>query len=1179
MVLTPAPTMFSEPVAIAPEFISTFYIDDAWIDAVVDGALSVGNAMGGMPVADLQIALHQVRQEDMILCFFDPGLDLTEKTVEVTISRPPHQQCFGVTKLAAGQVTLTFDVNSFRKTQAEGTSPHHRRQDVGEGQALDHSYCRRANHGLDDRDLLFPSTVAKASKAVAKEILKDEFQELSNELESLYLAGHLQDQPSSLVIPLSIPPARSSTTRQLLPDQIGDGTHGPATAKPKGSAATHTDPEGHSYLVKTLYALSFPGRNIPARSGPLIDLIFKIGVPLGDCAIHLLVKNPVRYKHGVEFKVPDPTKKTKKIDLPLFRLPIFRRIVELTGKDLPVHTDKKKKIVKHNQGQGKIHAPLIFNGGHDDDGLGYHGQTSRATIERAISHIESEYTFKYVADDIEETPKRGGKRLSTLSSSSMPRLSHTKNKSTPGAKRVCSYFKYAKVHACNSILYCLIWLRLTKAGVARGAPNILVDDEPRIWLTDSTVWPLDLKVKNDKKDKKDWSKSAPLFKVVHGQDALIGVDLFTQIPVCDKKPGKLWWADKKHNAQTVVEGYIKKRQVQRRWELVMAARPSKFIISAGQSHGDNKRKEEADAKVRDLSQKVKNVLRLQRAALARYMRYIWIEVSPVLDYRKSSKGIDRGLSYLPLHASAEARFDGRALPYSRAELKRLREKLALPSSTKKVVIKKPKVLLQGGDGGRVEEEPPKNSATKEKAGVLETSEQPETDWNERPVRILKQLKLSVTETGGKNRIVITLYEDPVSLLEDQPSDIELNFNPNAGISSLTASKFVPKELRLVQRKKQRSAQKKLPVTTGEDQPVLTPIDGLVASEKLLEPVKDDLPGKFFAVVDKKTAGWDFLAWAGPICFDQRAQVGADASPDIISLVRTTRRSKCCRLAGRHLILRIHLFDVDLGIWMTALGSDVKFQLAQSSDKFLSRNGFWYLPTQDYISVLRLCGTLHLDSEGSLKDLGAMIKKYLPGLTSQLSLTDLKVVVKRSTAPVTECGNTYIDTASEMTLWTEFDIGSPMSLGLYFSLLSDRMVITVLSNGVTRSSLKEWMAKQFEEFGEALLSQRISSGAYLQSWPKERRQKSRRTHRSSSRGSRRHFFPQTRTHGQQRGDLLGVLVIFKASLPYLIQKGKHAVFKLSLSWNPVLYDFKATFMPAAMDLDDPILDGYMIIQEL
>ncbi|KAF5617212.1 uncharacterized protein FTJAE_12733 [Fusarium tjaetaba] len=321
MSLIPALTMFPEPAAIAPEFISTFYIDDVWIDALVDGALSVGNAMGGTqdavrdvirlainkyivakPVANLKIARQgfvlrsalveafpelsisisqgaiwqQVRQGDMMLCFVDPGLDLTAGTVDVTISQPPHQQCFGVTKLAAGQVTLRFDVDSFRKTHAEGTPSQPAIDKTWEKDKP--SSIPTVNEPIMDwtTGILYPSTIAKASKEIAKETLKDEFQELSNDSESLYLAVHLQDRPSSLKIPFSIPPGRSSGTRQLFPDQNSDTSHGPAADNPKGRAGTHTSPDGHSYLSKTVYALSFPGMNIPARSGPLHDLMFKV---------------------------------------------------------------------------------------------------------------------------------------------------------------------------------------------------------------------------------------------------------------------------------------------------------------------------------------------------------------------------------------------------------------------------------------------------------------------------------------------------------------------------------------------------------------------------------------------------------------------------------------------------------------------------------------------------------------------------------------------------------------------------------------------------------------------------------------------------------------------------------------------------------------------------------------
>ncbi|KAI3584269.1 hypothetical protein IWW34DRAFT_782709 [Fusarium oxysporum f. sp. albedinis] len=419
------------------------------------------------------------------------------------------------------------------------------------------------------------------------------------------------------------------------------------------------------------------------------------------------------------------------------------------------------------------------------------------------------------------------------------------------------------------------------------------------------------------------------------------------------------------------------------------------------------------------------------------------------------------------------------------------------------------------------------------------------------------------------------------------------------------------------------------------------------------------------------AGWDFLAWAGPICFDQRAQVGSDfislgenditlevlqacwktpnledpyvlgvdirrqctAGDGLLAVRLDNVRLYTCRTNNHeplvfstqkdalnkqfelekkpssraemtgferlrgHLLLGLEtgshmgvfdnlkelldLVDVDLGIWMTSLGSGVKFQLAQSSDVFASRNGFWYLPAQDYTSVLRLCGALYLDSEGSLGSLGEMIAPCLPGLTSQLSFPDLKVVFKRTAAPVIECGNTYIDGTSEVTVWTELDIGSPKSLGLYFSLLSGRIVITVLSNGVTWSSLKERMAKQFEDFGDALLSLEEDLAVPISSRGTKKDDKSPAVATATEAAEDLDgisFHKLALTVSKDR-DLLGGSVNFKVSMPYLVQQGKHAIFELGLSWNPGLYEFKGTFIPAVMDLDDPILDGYMIDHEI
>ncbi|KAI1140724.1 hypothetical protein F5Y05DRAFT_423642 [Hypoxylon sp. FL0543] len=1389
---------------------------------------------------------------------------------------------------------------------------------------------------------------------------------------------------------------------------------------------------------------------------------FQIGVPLGDCAIHLLVKNAVRYTHGDEFKVPPPPKKkTTKPDVLPLQQPMFRRIVELAEKDLPPSKGKKTTT---RQGQGEVHAALLFDGGHDDDGPGYHGKRARASIERAISDIEAQYTFNYVADDVKGTPKRAKKTkidsqlifdawvvthwdrdhycgsLTMFRDDVFGRWSKVKPQTQAKAeKQVCSYFKYGEDGTCNSTLYCPVWVRSTKDGEARGAPNIFVNATAGLWLTGETSWPLDLKIANATSA---WFESAPLFKVVHGQDALIGIDLFTQIAVCEEKdPGKWWWASKKHKARSVVEGYIKKRKGEdasfddkrpvficvgsngyafgskkpadrptehctpdnyvsimamiiwktdngirishlcggdahavteelivdfikkteskskkdpvEYWpievmkashhgarsstpvELVIAARPSKFIISAGQSHGhpswqtvallatyyrsekakggraarvqerplynlqfpyylpfgveskpqhlrsvdvnlnsygspksalrssweeafiqayggteeqefygdeedfeeglkgvnlkspdnfakhlwtytsvlngincmfgkfankslqanqkalqdarqelrklpkspgskkEKDQKAKAEAKVLKLFRKVEYVLRLQRAALARYMRCIWMELSQVLDYQKNSQGTDRGLSYLRLHSSAGERYDGRALPvgrpsnwtvlqqlvrkYSKKELVQLQKKITLPPSTKKKVVRAKNLLHQsamprattprpgvlreetgprgvarleeahaaalggGGGGGRMEEELPADSPIssrlrsqgrlKRKADEIssQAAEQPETSSGR------KLVKINTSPVSGVNPepVFCVFYTNKATPLEDQPSDIvrvnskilgdwstwpsdepemdrlalemiesdfeELHDDPElmGGTSlTVTAAASVTEEFRTFKSKKRRGAQKRAVAMASKEQPVSTSIDGLVASEELLQSLKKDLQEKTFAVIDEETAGWDFLAWAGPMYFDQPAQVGIGVSSDFACLGEkdtTLEVLMACwqapdldgkaedsyvrkmdvrcqltagdgpiigqlddvrlhlgktkndnplvfsarkevldqqfelkdnpssragtagfeRLPG-HLLLGLEIgphtggFDslkdlldllgIYLGIWMASLSSGVKFRIAQGADGFPCRNAFWYLPAKDYTSILRLCGTLHLDAEGTLGTLGAMVKKYSSGLTPQYKYPELQVVIKRSATPTIECGNTYIDAASEVTLWTELDIGSPKSVGLYFSLLSDRMVITVLSNsrGLTWSALKQWIAEKFQDLAGPLLSLEDDLAVLIRNrGPKDDKNPAAATAPEDLDGI---FWHRLTLTVNENGELLGASITFEASMPYLVEKGKHAVFELSLVWSPGLYEFKGAFMPAAADPADPILDGYMIDHE-
>ncbi|KAF5973142.1 transcriptional activator srcap [Fusarium coicis] len=508
--------------------------------------------------------------------------------------------------------------------------------------------------------------------------------------------------------------------------------------------------------------------------------------------------------------------------------------------------------------------------------------------------------------------------------------------------------------------------------------------------------------------------------------------------------------------------------------------------------------------------------------------------------------------------------------------------------------------------------------------------------------------LRVGGVGGPAQRCNTPELDDLAL-EMMFDDIEeLGSNPSAGFSSLTTSPSGLKE-----RKTKLSVQKQLQVAAGKDESVLSPIDGLVASKELLESLNNDLPGKIFTVVDETTVGWDFLAWTGPICFNQSAKIDSESislgendttlevlqacwkNPDLQDSYVSGIDIHCQRTAGDglpdvsldnmrlyikrsedqqahifsaqkevlnqkferemnpssrakmtgferlpgHLLLGLetgsrmggfdnlgdflNLFDMDLGIWLTGLGSGVKVQLTQSSGEFPPRNGFWYLPAQDYTSVLRLCGTLRLEPKASLGKLGEMIVQCLPGLTSQLELPDLNVVFKQTAAPVIEHGNTYIDGTSEVTFWTEFDVGSPKSLGLYFSLF------------------EEVAGKTVEDLGDALLSLEGDLAVLVSNRGSKKDESSpaMATKTEAAEDLDDISFHRLALTVSKDRDLLGASDSFKASMPYLVQKGLHAMFELSLSWNPGLYEFQGTFIPAAIGPDDPALDGYMIDHEV
>ncbi|KAF7555249.1 hypothetical protein G7Z17_g2325 [Cylindrodendrum hubeiense] len=260
--MIPAQYLFPDPAVLAIEHIMAFFIDDNWIDSMVDGALSLGNTVGGTVDAvrdeirqainvyikhrrseSLQIARQgfvirsgciealpdlqlkpeaavvlSTRNQDMLMCLFDPDKCNVGEKIQMELSQPPHQVRFGVTKLQDGLLEQSFPLEAFRKDATIVITGLRERtwKKIPEPQTTPELLVSVLNF---DTGILMPAELATAHANVAKEVLGQNFQPLDDNSKSVYLAAHLNDRPSSLNIQFEPSQGRSSSSRQLFPDQ------------------------------------------------------------------------------------------------------------------------------------------------------------------------------------------------------------------------------------------------------------------------------------------------------------------------------------------------------------------------------------------------------------------------------------------------------------------------------------------------------------------------------------------------------------------------------------------------------------------------------------------------------------------------------------------------------------------------------------------------------------------------------------------------------------------------------------------------------------------------------------------------------------------------------------------------------------------------------------------------
>ncbi|KAK7420242.1 hypothetical protein QQX98_002897 [Neonectria punicea] len=280
---------------------------------------------------------------------------------------------------------------------------------------------------------------------------------------------------------------------------------------------------------------------------------YQVNVPLGDCAIHLLVSNAPRYY------VPPNTQNG--------HLPKNRTVVS------------SAEVGKDGKRYGLIHRAILFDGGHDNNGAGYSGAIASERISSVVQEIEKYYCFaeEYLTDSAKNdlsTPSRhqGQDYKSQLMFDAIV-ITHWDRDHYCGSLQmihddlitrwdetnhpVSSYLKYNNNQACISTLYCPAWLR-GRANMAKGSPAIFYSklDGGRAKMHLTRQWNSPLNFKSKAIQKTAWGSSGYLFKVVSGQKNLIGIDLFAGINVYpDDSPVNVRWRDVDTTLGQVCEMY------------------------------------------------------------------------------------------------------------------------------------------------------------------------------------------------------------------------------------------------------------------------------------------------------------------------------------------------------------------------------------------------------------------------------------------------------------------------------------------------------------------------------------------------------------------------------------------------------------------------------------------------
>lgn len=295
--IVPATYLFPDPAVIASESINCFLVDDVWVDALVDGAMSIANTMGGgddpvrdeirtafnvylkeaptrlVPIGgsgfvirsgivesfpDLEISItannptstplecaYRAKNDDMILCLVARGQEQKLVDYVVKLKLPPHQQRFAMEDIYQFKMDFTCTLKPFLKTDKPGGS-----QDTELDRTI--SWTRTKEGKVQSGSPSYPpiwdwNTGVLAPHLIAQ--MTDDFINADKEKtrtwdkpatdsRSIYLATQLTDRDHCVTLKFDVTKddkgvSRASDTRELFPKNV------PVESDTREKAALH----------------------------------------------------------------------------------------------------------------------------------------------------------------------------------------------------------------------------------------------------------------------------------------------------------------------------------------------------------------------------------------------------------------------------------------------------------------------------------------------------------------------------------------------------------------------------------------------------------------------------------------------------------------------------------------------------------------------------------------------------------------------------------------------------------------------------------------------------------------------------------------------------------------------------------------------------------------------------